>query len=673
MGIHQHFDENNRPPFHVNVNYPYINKHFPKEQNIYYEKIKNNSDQPKDNKRKLKKEKNKSSSKSKDKYKESKKEKMIHDIEDDMSIDIDLINRNKVNVKIPVKKNKYWQKVYNKNELIKSIIEDYLKENKLKLPEDYFNELRCFNKEVNLEDKISSLLPDDSLDENYFDEENNINKNIDLVPENEKFSEIVGKPFNNPFQILCFYKNLKKFKILCYNDELIEQTKMNKFNKTSAYCNGYNHLYISGGENSLKYFWDINLKKNIIHEPIKIPPKKYHSMIFIPKFIVFLVGGNNSDTFYYNLKEKKLINWGKLNIIRIEPALLVVKNKLYCVESTSSISHVNNYTLEVTDLTSNLGKWKLIKPKFSHIINNIAFSQQLFGISKDNDDNIIFLGGTLNLNRNILNNNNANFMYYINDNTIGLSKVKYKQFNLKEKSFCPFNNTYDFVLTDFPISTPQIAFYNRKKKKIEIINFSPDNKEIFNNETNNEIHSKNSDKLSNISPIFSFRDKNIDNNISFNNLDNKGIFVSFRPEEKSVDEKGNFVGMRNPNKKFMNNISPINQSNNNKNILRKNTPQFKNGNKNYNINMNNIEKNTLLHNTKTTYNNNFSRTPDKISNKLRNLNVPNEIRYTEYEEGRNSAHSYDSVRKYYYPRKGVNSKRLGNNYFMNNYYTNQFY
>ena len=264
--------------------------------------------------------------------------------------------------------------------------------------------------------------------------------------------------------------------------------KINKCDITSSYCNGWNHLYISGGENCINKFWDINLKKNLIHESLQIPPKKYHSMIFIPKAIVFMVGGNNSDTFYYNLKEQKIYNWGKLNIIRIEPALQIINNKLYCIDSNNTINDKNNYTLEMTELTSNEGRWKLIKPKISYNIMNTTFSQQSFGICKDKDDNIIFLGGKFNNNNKDLNiNDNYNFMYNIINSTISLSQVKYQEFRLKEKGFCPFNKLYDYVLTDFPRQSPQIAFFNKKKGKLELINFSPDDNS-YNSDDSLRVH-----------------------------------------------------------------------------------------------------------------------------------------------------------------------------------------
>ena len=71
----------------------------------------------------------------------------------------------------------------------------------------------------------------------------------------------MGKLFFNPFEILCFYKSQRKFKTLEYSRDLVEKTGINKFDATSSYCNGWSHLYIFGGENSINKLWDINLKK----------------------------------------------------------------------------------------------------------------------------------------------------------------------------------------------------------------------------------------------------------------------------------------------------------------------------------------------------------------------------------------------------------------------------
>ena len=718
MGNTLKYNENYPPPFHLNVNrimltdqtyYNNYNKNltnkignnskiqnsylYPLDQNIFQQPPKNNKNKSKE---KLKykesfelnnnieeehKEKNKTKKKSKDKKK----------LEDqgDMSIDIDIINKNNVNIKIPLNKKKVWQKKYNKSEFIGTVINDYKIENKLDLPKDYFNGLRYFNKPVSLEDKISSLLTEDDEKEEDLEQKLNLNeenKNIDLSHINEKYTDVIGKPFFDPFAILCFYKSQKKFMTLNYNRDLVEKMKINNCDITSAYCNGWNHLYISGGEKCINKFWDINLKKNIIHEPLQILPKKYHSMIFIPKAIVFIVGGNNLDTFYYNLKEQKIYNWGKLNIIRIEPALQIIKNKLYCIDSINSINDKNNYTLEMTDLTSNEGRWKLIKPKLSYNVMNTTFCQQSFGICKDKDDNIIFLGGKFNNNENDLSiNDNWNFMYNIINNTIGLSQVKYQEFKLKEKGFCPFNKSYDYVLTDFPRKSPQIAFFNKKKGKIELINFSPDDnsnnsnqngkspKIGQNNENEKNIKMDLNNNVNNISPIFSFGEKNNQND---NNIE--------KHEEKAFDVNRTLSGSRNPNNKYRNNIKPVNDNKLNNNLnkinyenkyIRQTTPQFVNEEKKSDINEKNkniINQTTILNNRNTV--GNISKTPDKNMYHLKKIIIPNLQTTKINHEQRNAGNSFDLGQRYYYPRIGINYyNRNTNNNIYNQYYLKKYY
>ena len=721
MGNTLKYNKKYPPPFHLNVN-----GFLPPDDNSYYKGNKQYKKEPQDNNYNTSQipnsedplPENIDKSKNKNKYRESfklseeieeeqekedninnkknkqrKKSKKKYKEDDDMPIDIDILNKNKVCVKIPISNKKIWQKEYNNNELIGTVINDYLTENKINLSKDYFNEIRYFNKKVSPKDKISMLLPEsyDDFQENnnndnyIYNDEYEENKSIDLSHLNEKYVDVMGKPFFNPFEILCFYKSQRKFKILSYNNELLEKTKINKFDSTSAYCNGWNHLYISGGENCINKFWDINLKKNIIHDPIKMPSKKYHSMIFIPKSIVFIVGGNNSETFYYNLKEKKIVNWGKLNIIRIEPALQIIKNKLYCIDSSNSISNKNNYTIETTDLTSNKGKWKLIKPKFSYNAINSSFNQQLFGVCKDKDDNIIFLGGKFNNDEEEEDiKNKKNFMYNVTNNTIGISQIKYQKFNLKEKAFCPFNKSYDYILTDFPRESPQIAFLNIKKGKLELINFSPDDNSKkeetpLKTEKNINNNKNNLDNISNISPIFSFGEKDEKNNI--NNINQKkDINVSFRPGEKPFDSKKPFVGLRNPNTKFINNITPIKDNNNNNlnndNLyISKNTPQFLNDEKS---NFSQKDKSSLLNNQTTIINNKQTagthiKTPDKYINNFQNINFQNipgtTIDYTQ----RYYAHSFDPGPRYYYPRIGLNTynQNINKNIF-HEYYARKY-
>ena len=82
----------------------------------------------------------------------------------------------------------------------------------------------------------------------------------DIIP------EIIGRPYNNPFEIFIFDKKEKNIKIQTYEEKIIKKTKLDDYNEvSSAYCNGNNYLYISGGETKnyeiINKLWKIDLKK----------------------------------------------------------------------------------------------------------------------------------------------------------------------------------------------------------------------------------------------------------------------------------------------------------------------------------------------------------------------------------------------------------------------------
>ena len=237
MGITPKYNEKNPPPFHLNVNNP-ISYGYPAYNNPYnnYSKYEPKINNPEISKKKLKKEEKKKNEDMNNNFKtepilenkeiEVPKEKLKNN---DFSIDINILTKDIVEVKIPIEgsKNKIWKKEYNKKELIGTVINDYLIENKLNLPDDFFSQLKCANKPVSFQNEISSLLPKETQ-----------TKEVEEI----KYPELIGKPFYDPFQILCFDKNAKKFVTLNYNKDIKDQMNIQDINITSAYCNGNNHL-----------------------------------------------------------------------------------------------------------------------------------------------------------------------------------------------------------------------------------------------------------------------------------------------------------------------------------------------------------------------------------------------------------------------------------------------
>ena len=208
---------------------------------------------------------------------------------------------NRVLIKIPIDTGDFWQKEYNQNDLIGQISRDFKSDNHIDTPDDYFIDFYFQNKELKLNDPIKSLM-------NYEIPTLYINQIIKKKPLKLNMSQeciypdLVGRPYFQPFEVFLFSREDKSLKIQLYDEDIINNLFLNEFCSSSAYCNGNNHLFISGGERDngelIDNFWEIDLKEQIIAEPVKIIPKKNHSMIFIPDKYVFIVGGNDKKCIF---------------------------------------------------------------------------------------------------------------------------------------------------------------------------------------------------------------------------------------------------------------------------------------------------------------------------------------------------------------------------------------
>ena len=488
---------------------------------------------------------------------------------------------NRVLIKIPLDNEDCWQKEYNQNELVGKIIQDFKSENFIDIPDDYFLDFYFQNKTLNINDPIKSLI-------NYEIPTLYINQVVKKKPLKittnlqSNFPNFVGRPFSNPFEVYLFSTEDTSLKIQIYNEEIINNLLLNDFSPSSAYCNGNNHLFISGGERPngelIDYFWEIELKEQIIAEPTKIIPKKNHSMIFIPDKYVFIIGGNDKRCIYFNTETAEVEEWDNLNKKRVEPALQLINNYLYCFDS---VNYKNNeiFTIEKTDLDSLRPKWILLAPKIGMVLGNyITFDQQNFGVAKDDDDNIIFIGGNM-----VNQYRKFNYKYNTKENKIEITNILFSESNLKEKTFLPLKKHVDFILPNFDRDKPEVLFLIKNKNKTEKINYQPKEAQTKIPEADYK-YDFNMPKIAVPDPISSF-------NFDQDNINN-----------------------------ILNSNSNLNYSNND-NI---------NGNNNININ-NNIDKNIKINNIDT--NNNLNIEFDDYNHNEKNINneIPNAFQEPEIE------------------------------------------
>ena len=383
------------------------------------------------------------------------------------STNIEIIQKrdDKILVHIQIQDSESWDKEYSQETQLNIILEDYKNGTGNELTPQI---LEAFQNRRNGEE-----IKDQEI-------KNFVNKyeegNLVLGDNALKIPEIIAKPFSDPFCIFSFKKKEKILKVLDLGKKDLKG--LENYGPYSAYCNGNDFLFISGGEiNNKKYvenFWKIDLNTLEI-ECINMIPKKSHSMVVIPGNYVFIVGGQDKETFYLDIENSNgFFGWKPLNNIRVEPALIVFNNYLYCFDNVNSNHFTNEITFEKTDLNSENHEWELIQAK----LPNVKFDQKFFGVvQKDND--IMFLGGNIDIKEEDKNevNERKNFKYNINENKIEESEIPFIEFNLKEKTFLSYNDKVYYIFPDFNKHHPEVIFYQKIKNKIKLVKYESFNQQ----------------------------------------------------------------------------------------------------------------------------------------------------------------------------------------------------
>ena len=144
------------------------------------------------------------------------------------------------------------------------------------------------------------------------------------------------QPKQNPFGLYIYTHKDSSLSLKLYSQEKLSESKLSNFKGDGAYCNSFTHLFISES----KDFWIINHSTfQIRYKKMQIP-KKNHSMIFIPPLNsdngggkIFIVGGADKKSIYYDLKKNYFLNWAPTNEIHIKPALIQIGEYLYLFDS----------------------------------------------------------------------------------------------------------------------------------------------------------------------------------------------------------------------------------------------------------------------------------------------------------------------------------------------------
>ena len=286
------------------------------------------------------------------------------------------------------------------------------------------------------------------------------------------FSKIL-QPKLKPFEIIIFNPKDYSINVKKFPDSIIKEYELDKINESSAFCNSTNDLYISGGikNDDLSYFWIINNEFfNVKKIKMKIE-KLNHSMIYINHYsdeFIFIAGGNDLKTFYYDIKFNRFVDWGYMNYSHISPALMYFDDHLYCFDTSPK----KGIIFERTNLNQRNQKWEKIRPDFQ---SGKARNFTNFGFATNycRDGKIMLCGGdSVNFNT---------YFYDIENNLLSENdKCEDILFTFNEKNFYRIDTNNSIALpysleeekeilliNNFNYSLEKIILNNNKKKKDE--------------------------------------------------------------------------------------------------------------------------------------------------------------------------------------------------------------
>ena len=453
------------------------------------------------------------------------------------------------------------------------------------------------------------------------------------IPNDEKFENIetieyIARPIANPFEIYVFDIKKKLIKRLKYAIEKIKMLGLDKYGINSSFCNGMNHLFISGGTNpvtndAINLFWDLDIENSVLKKKIRMPcPKQNHNMIYFQDN-VYIIGGDDEKTMFYDVKNMVIGDWPSLNQKKFKPSLIIYNNILFCIDSSQKF--LPEYNIEKIEIVKTDSEWEIVKPKINNDISKFIFSQKFFGLIEDKNENILFLGGIFD-NDNL--DDNLILKYNVRKNLIekgeklnlvGINDIK--NLILDEKSFLKIDGNTSVIFPYFISREPKILYYYKDKNQLQM-------KLYHSNPNLTKLHQE--QKTIKMEGSLKGKEENKQNNninVSINAIENN--FVGKKISNNENGKKYNYI--LNKNKKN-------NDSDNNVENLR-NPP-----NNNISIEKNSSDSNIDNNNNKEKKNNNIDKSKNSDKHEENNISKKNSESNKEEEE-KNSKISNININK----------------------------
>ena len=380
------------------------------------------------------------------------------------------------------------------------------------------------NDEINMYD-VKEKIIEINLDEiyNLYDEEIvNYNRLIIPIRRDDCFQLYIYYPEKGTIDMQEYYKNI------------FDEYFLNKINDKTSCCNSHNYLFLSGGEYNneiLDDFWIID-NKNYSIKHLQMPSKKTnHSMFNINDEFILIIGGNNKQTYLFNITKNFFIQWENMNNIHINPSILFFNNNIYC------------FSIE---------KGKIICEKLSFsFIKNDWENVDLYLINLDMDLDIIQNNSLL-----LILENKKYYEFNTEKNTLKEIKINGEdnyELNicLNDKNSYKLSKYYNAYISDNFKEEKILYVINKKRRIIHKMNFEgkvyeikkqyQDNFNKITNENNLVIITKSEDEMKENNPVIKVKNsktllKDIDEDENdITNLDNEIVInnLSLKKEEQN--------------------------------------------------------------------------------------------------------------------------------------------
>lgn len=322
---------------------------------------------------------------------------------------------------------------------------------------------------------------------------------LDIIDRYSAGTNLIGCPIPNttPFELRIFSSkdsSMSRAKI-----STAEYPVLVYFSEFSAYCNGNNHLFLSGGEDCREELQGLLMENKYLSNLAKIDlrdgtftkldplniPRFWHSMIYIPSRYVFIIGGNCTKSVeILNTETGEVTEDSILNQFHSEPTLcLVNENYLYCFMGFDyGPSHNYSNIIEKCNLRKRMRKWEIVSP-ITNDLESCEIQTRFFGITYLDKGSLLLLGGEFQLSSRSQEEVRPVYLYDLNTDTAK---------ELKENAFAAdYNSTFSEKFF-FPMktldSTHSFIMPKQIENKFKVI-FVPIQKNIevkvFEDEVNN--------------------------------------------------------------------------------------------------------------------------------------------------------------------------------------------